>query len=478
MTPAGDAPPKIRILAGERTPPDAAALERLETVAALPYVAGPVVALGDLHWKPGLEVPSSTATATEDDIVLSLSSPSMNCGMTLVKTSLVAEEIHDGANISRLMMALRDHIPRTRNAPVVTRDEALEFVMRGGRAAARRYGLDLAVIAGMEEGGSLFADWEVDRAAVLDALDEECLERGRTSFAYIGGGNHFLEIQIVDEIRDAAACDALGLAVGQVVVMYHTGSERLGHDLGRLYASRLKTSSNRRRRYFFRKIPLHLGRVRRPGDLARRLRYHFARRQFIPVPAESPEGRRMLLSLKAASNYGYANRVAVLELVRRAFFKATGRKESFEVIADLSHNVIGKETIAGRPLWIHRHNSVRLTPPSQWPEGSLYRRIGRPSMLPGTNRTSSYLLVGREGAAGTLNSADHGAGRTVERFEEQGLLTPRRDRRTMKFTYRSAIPESLVHLSDEGVDEIVALLAGADVAVPAARLRPIAVLKG
>jgi tRNA-splicing ligase RtcB len=332
----------------------------------------------------------------------------------------------------------------------------------------------------MEEGGSLFAAGEADRAAVLDALDVECLERGRTSFAFIGGGNQFLEIQAVDEILDAPAAEALGLSAGQAVVMYHTGSERLGHDLGRLYASRLKTSSRRRRRYFFRKIPLHLTRgVRGPGDLARRWRYHFARRDFIPVPADSPEGRRLLLSLKAASNYGYANRAAVLDLVRRALARATGRSERhLQVIADLSHNVIGRETIAGKDLWVHRHNAVQLRPPSSWPEGSVYRRIGRPTMLPGTNRSSSYLLVSREGAASTLHSADHGAGRTVERFEELRLSRPRRDRRTMKFTYRSAIPESLVHVTDEGIDEIVALLRDADVAVPAARLRPIAVLKG
>jgi tRNA-splicing ligase RtcB len=99
-------------------------------------------------------------------------------------------------------------------------------------------------------------------------------------------------------------------------------------------------------------------------------------------------------------------------------------------------------------------------------------------MLPGTNRTSSYLMLSREGAATTLHSADHGAGRTVERFEEMGLSHPRRDRRTLKFTYGSVIPEVLVHSSDEGVDEVVSLLGRAGIAVPALRMRPLAVLKG
>jgi len=455
-------------------------MERLRSVADLPYVAAPVVALGDLHWKPGLETPSSTATATACDIVLSFSSPAMNCGMTLVRTPFSVEEAGGDGFLARFMANLRDEMPRSRRDPIITRDEALSFVMGGAVSASAHYALDLRALAGVEQRGSLFADGEVDRSAILNALDERCLEHGRRSFAYIGGGNHFLEVQALEEVLDPAACGALGLRAGQVLVMYHTGSERLGHDLARLYAVRLKTSRNRRRKYFFRKIPLHLARgIRAPGDLARRWRYHFARRDYIPVPADSADGRRLMVSLKAAGNFGYANRAAVLDLMLRAFRRTTGRRQdSFEVIADLSHNVIAHERIGGRDLWVHRHNAVRLRPPSAWPAGSLYRLIGQPAMLPGTNRSSSYLILGREGAASTLHSADHGAGRAVDLFEEAGWCRPRDGRRTLKFTYHSAIPEVLTHLSDEGIDEIVALLARADVAAPAARLRPLAVLKG
>jgi len=471
---------RLALFSGEKAHCEVAAVERLHAVARLPYVERPVVALADLHWKERLETPSSTATATRSDIVLSLSSPSQNCGMTLLRTPLGVEEADNELFLKKLMDSLRAEIPRSRSEPILTREEALRMFMGGAPEAALQYGLDPEIIAGVEEGGSLFSPGEADREPVLDALDDECLERGRSSFAFIGGGNHFLEVQAVEELIDAPACEALGLRAGQIVVMYHTGSERLGHDLGRLYAVRMKTSRSRRRKYFFRKIPLHLLRgVRGPGQMARRWKYHFSGDPYVPVPADSPDGRRLQISLKGAGNYGYANRVAVLDLILRAVRRATGRRESgFRVISDLSHNVIARERIAGEELWVHRHNSVRLRPPSDWPQGSLYRSIGQPAMLPGTNRSSSFVVLSREGAAGSLHSADHGAGRTVDRFLEEGLSRARPSGRTLKFTYASPSPELLSHVTDEGIDEVVSVLRRAEIAVAAARLRPLAVLKG
>jgi len=470
----------VALFRAPSAPAEPATLQRLEAVSQLSYVQRPVVALADLHWKQNLETPSSTATATRGEIVLSLSSPSQNCGMTLLKTPLRVEEVDDAACVSRLMGALRREIPRSRRSPILTREEVIRMVMGGAPEAARQYAIDPAMLSGIEEGGSLFGPGGADRREVLDALDDTCIDKGRHSFAFIGGGNHFLEIQAVEEVLDERACEALGIARGQIVVMYHTGSERLGHDLGRLYAVRLKTSRRRRRKYFFRKIPLHLMRgIRGPGHLARRWRYHFSQESYVPVPADSADGRRLQVSLRAAGNYGYANRVAVLDLILRAVRQATGRQEpGFGILSDLSHNVISRERIAGEDLWVHRHNSVRLRPPSDFPEGSLYRSIGQPAMLPGTNRSSSYLVVSREGANRSLHSADHGAGRTVDRCVQLGLSRKKPEGVTLKFTYAAEEPEEIPHVTDEGIDEVVSVLRDSEIAVAAARLRPIAVLKG
>ncbi len=468
----------VRVFAGPNSSPEPSVLQRLVWVSSLPWVAEPVVALPDLHWKDRLETPSSTAIATSSDIVLSFSSPSQNCGMNLLATPIAASDLSD-VFLDRLMGELRDMLPRRRRNAAVTRDEVIAFCIGGAPAAARRYEVDAAQCRVMEAGGNMLAGHEPSREQFHAAVDKRSVEMGRYSFAYIGGGNHFLELQVVSEVIDPAACRLMGLSQGQLVAMFHTGSERLGHDLGRLYSWRRKTDPRRRRKLFWRKVGLHLMRdVGSLADLKRRWAYHFRRQDYVAVPADSREGERLRLTLDVAANYGYANRVAVTGLIQQAFRRATGdRNLALGIVADLSHNTIHRERIGGRDLWVHRHNAARTVGPSGLPDDHPYRSIGQPVMIPGTNRTSSFVVVGSEGAAASLHSVDHGAGRTVDRFESAGLLSPRPGRYTRKYTYKAPGPEILEHLSDEAIEEVMSVASAADVAHPAARLRPVAVLK-
>ncbi len=468
----------VRVYSGARTSPDPEALQQLLTVSRLPWVAEPVIALPDLHWKKRLEIPSSTAVATHSDIVLSFSSPSQNCGMNLLSTPLRKEDLSDRL-LDSLMDRLREEIPRSRRRPTLDREEVIAYCRGGAPAVARRYDLNPVLCRTMEAGGNVLAREEPTLEELDSSMDRKSLEAGRYSFAFIGGGNHFLELQVVEDLLDVRCCRAMGLEKGQVVAMFHTGSERLGHDLGRLYSWRRKTDPRRRRKLFRRKVALHLMRnVRSLSDLHARWRYHFRRQDYVGVPAGSPDGQRLLLTLKVAANYGYANRMAVTALIQRAFRLATGsRSLDLGLVADLSHNTIREEKVGGRLLWIHRHNAARVIGPSGLPEDHPYREVGQPVMVPGTNRTSSYVLAGRDGAEGSLYSVDHGAGRTVERFEEAGLLRPMSGMATRKYTYQSSVPETLPHLSDEAIEEVMSVAEAAGLARRAARLRPVAVLK-
>ena len=468
----------VKVYAGEHSAPEPEALGRLMAVSRLPFVIEPVVALPDLHWKDRLETPSSTAVATRSEIVLGFSSPSQNCGMNLLATGLTEADVTDSF-LDHLMDTLRETVPRRRRNAAVAREEVIEFCRKGAPAAAGRYGVDPRMCATIEAGGNTLAGEEPSRDEVRAVVDAEAIEMGRFSFAYIGGGNHFLELQLVTDIIDPVACRVMGLEKGGLVAMFHTGSERLGHDLGRLYSWRRKTDPKRRRKLFWRKMKLHM--MRNNGGLAgmrRRWDYHFRKQEYVAVPAESDEGRRLALTLKLAANYGYANRVAVTGLIQEAFRRATTRHDlTLSIIADLSHNTIIRERIKGEHLWVHRHNAARVVGPAGLAADHPWKAIGQPVMVPGTNRTSSFVIVGRDGAEASLLSVDHGAGRTVARFEQEGLLTPLPDRFTRKYSYGAPAPQILQHLSDGAIDEVMSVAVKGGIAAPAARLRPIAVLK-
>jgi RNA-splicing ligase RtcB len=377
------------------------------------------------------------------------------------------------------MDELREEIPRRRHSPAISRDDVIRFCTGGAPATAPHYGLDPALCATIEAGGNTLQGEEPTREQLEAVADHESLEMGRWSFAYIGGGNHFLELQVVDRVLDPAAARTLGLDAGSVVMMFHTGSERLGHDLGRLYAWRKKTEPKRRFHLWRRKVALHLLRdVHSLDDLRRRWALHFSRQDYIAIPADSREGRRLALTLKLAANYGYANRVAVTGLIQSALQRATGARDlKLGIVADLSHNTIMREQIGSRRLWVHRHNAARAVGPSGMPDGHPYRALGQPVMVPGTARTSSYMVVGCDGAEASLYSVDHGAGRTVDRFQAAGMLTARPGRTTRRYTYAQRGPEILEHLSDEGIDEVMTVATAGGLARPVVRMRPVAVLK-
>jgi RNA-splicing ligase RtcB len=278
----------------------------------------------------------------------------------------------------------------------------------------------------------------------------------------------------VDEIHDAPTARAWGLEKGQLVVMYHADSGHLGAFIGRLYAHRRKNTWRGRLYEWQIKLPFQLtaGQVRR---LPHRANYHLLPRRLAPIPVSAPEGQRALLALQAAGNYAYANRLAVLAALRdslRAVFGANCPAPA--LLWDAPHNGIRRETIAGQELWVHRHNAARVEPPSQTLAGSPFAHTGQPVLLPGTERTSSYLCVAGEGAVHTLYSADHGAGRSALR-----LGRPlERGQATRLYTYSGGLSALRPHISDDGLEQVLAVLQTHDIARPVARLRPLAVLKG
>jgi len=463
----------VTVVAHPDLPPDSQSLQMLERLNRSGLLACPPVALPDLHIKPALETPSSTATATRDTLILGLTSPSPNCGMALARTSFYTGDA-SGAALDALFDELARRLPLRRHTPVLSPDETVDMMLRGAEAAVERYNLAPSTPDYMDQRGNALPS-DVNAQAVLRTVPRVLLGIGGWNFAQVGRGNHFLELQVVDEIHDETVTWAWGLREGQLVVMYHADSGLLGAFVGRLYAHRRKNTW-RGRLYEWRiKLPFQLT-VGSPGHIPQRINYHIAPHRLIPIPADSEEGQRTLLALQAAGNYAYANRLAVLAALRDALRAVWGADcDSPALLWDAPHNSIRRETVAGRELWVHRHNAVRIEPPSQTPDCSPFAQTGHPVLLPGTERTSSYLCVSGEGAANTLHSAGHGAGLMV-----QALSRPLDESAgyTRVYRYDDSPVELRSRLTDDGVNAVLGALSICDIVRPVARLRPVAVLKG
>lgn len=453
------------------------AMRVLERLSRSGLLALPPVALPDLHLKPALETPSSTATATRDMLVLGLTSPSPNCGMALVATSLNRDDL-DERRLDDLFERLAAALDPDRSGPVIDDATLEEALLHGALASVVSGGQSqVAPHHALPDGGQAFSSEEVvaHRDDILASVPTGFRPLARREFGLIGRGNHFLELQVVEEVLDGATATAWGIALGQVVVMYHADSGHLGAIAGRLFAHRRKNTFRGRLIEWRVKFPYHLLDGGPPPDRWRRLRY-FLPRPWLPIRADSAEGRRCRWALGAATNYAFAGRLAVLEALGQALEAVWGMGAgSPRLIYDAPHNGIWRERIGEQVLWVHRHNAARVIPPSRLPADSPYRGTGHPVLLPGTERTSSYLCAGSEGAAGSLHSAGHGAGRAVQALgRERG--------ETVTFTrvygYGDRRVELRPALSDDGVDAVLQGLVTFDIAHPVARLRPVAVLKG
>jgi RNA-splicing ligase RtcB len=450
------------------------AMRVLEHLAQSGLLALPPVALPDLHLKPALETPSSTATATRETLILGLTSPSPNCGMALVATALGRDDL-DEQRLDDFFGRLAAVLDPDRSAPVID-DAALDEVLLHG-VSATITPHDSYPAHAIADGGRAFYIDEVEahRADILASVPDSFRPLARREFGLIGHGNHFLELQVVDEVLDEATAAAWGLSPGQVMVMYHADSGHLGAVAGRLFAHRRKNTPRGRLIEWRVKLPYHLLNGGSLRDRWRRLRY-FLPRSWLPLRAESEEGHRCRWALGAATNYAFAGRLAILKtlgLALEAVWGAAARQP--RLIYDAPHNGIWHERIGEQALWVHRHNAVRVTPPSHLPADSPYRETGHPVLLPGTERTSSYLCASGEGAAVTLHSAGHGAGHTVQALgREVSDSTPP----TRVYGYGDRRVELRPGLSDDGVDAVLHGLATHDIVRPVARLRPLAVLKG
>jgi RNA-splicing ligase RtcB len=465
--------PPARVFESRDAPANPAVLELLgEKLVDADLVTAPVV-LPDFHHKSSMEMPSSIAVATHGTIRPTLTSSSVNCGMALIAFDA---DVPDQAAITRFYEAVRERFPHptTRRRDLSAR-EVMRAAEEGGAFAADRYGVDPASLSRMEKDGRI----DLARHGGIGRLERELpwlvVQLARMRFGTIGPSNHFVELQRVEEVLDERAADLLGVREGQLTLQYHGGGGVLAGQLGRLFGRRRKVARTVKAEMLVTKPLFHLASARSLAEFRLRRELYFSS-DCAPVDADGPEGARLLLANAAAMNYGFAFRLATYASLCEFAGQVFGARDS-RLVVDSPHNSIYEEDLDGERVILHRHNSCQAYPASRMADHPVFGLTGQAILLPGTNRTSSYLCAAAEGAGASLWSACHGAGTMIDDFAARGLsgLDPG-NRTTLRYNYRGSEPELVPQLDDRGVNEALGILQGHGIARPIARVRPIAVL--
>lgn len=449
------------------------ACEQVANVATLPGMAGSSMAMPDVHWGYGFPIGGVAATKINEGGVISPGGVGfdINCGVRLLSTDLTEEEVRPLAR--ELADTIFKNVPSGvgSKARIRVDDRQLESVLTDGArwAVEEGYGYDEDLLH-MEEGGAI-------EGADPSNVSEKARKRGLPQVGSLGAGNHFLEIQKVDEIFDPVAAKAMGITEkGQITVMIHTGSRGLGYqvcqdrvkELERLY---IKEGSS----FYSSKYDIRI-----PD------------RQLVAAPFGSREADEYLGAMRSAANYAWANRQLINHWVRESFdsvLSAHGMEGNLRLIYDIAHNIakVEEHVVDGKRMkvCVHRKGATRAFGPGHSDISSDYSDVGQPVLIPGDMGTGSYLMAGTETAMErTFGSTCHGAGRMLSRSKAIRTFKPQAvvDSLAAKGIYVKANSPKVV--SEEApdaykdIDSVIEVAHGAGLSKKVARMVPIAVVKG
>jgi len=438
------------------------AIDQVANVATLPGIVRSSMAMPDVHTGYGFSIGGVAAFGLKDGIV----SPGgvgydINCGVRLLRSNLRKDEV--AAKIKDLVSVLFNEIPSGVGSKGKVRlgpDDEKKVLKKGAQWAVEQGFGESGDLEKTESGGCI-------EGADPSLISNKAYERGRYQQGTLGSGNHFLEVQYVDEIYDEKAANSLGLFRDQITVMIHTGSRGFGHQVCTDFLEVMERAVNK-------------------------YKIELPDKELACAPFESPEAQDYLAAMRAAANYAWANRQCIMHWSRETFMKVLGlspRELGMSLIYDVAHNIAKVETheVNGRKtkLIVHRKGATRAFPPGHPELPEIYRPIGQPVLIPGDMGRASFVLLGTEKAMEeTFGSTCHGAGRIMSRHQAIKRAKGRKIWREMEdkgIIVRSAGRETLAEEMSEAykdVSNVVDVVHRAGISTKVARLRPIGVIKG
>ncbi|MFC1531846.1 RtcB family protein [Thermodesulfobacteriota bacterium] len=437
-------------------------LVQVANVATLPGIVKQSLAMPDIHWGYGFPIGGVAAFNMKDGVV----SPGgvgydINCGCRLMTTSLKASEIRP--YIKELIFALFKNIPvgvGSKGAVHLSKKDEANVALEGASWAVKKGFGQPQDLERTEDHGA------IDGADPL-VLSDRAIKRGLDQLGTLGSGNHFLEIQVVDQVYDHNTANIFNLFEGQITVLIHSGSRGFGHQICDDFLKEMDKE-------------VQLKNLKLPD------------RQLACALLESDLGRKYLSAMACAANYAWANRQVLMHLTMETLIAALSispNELGMELLYDVCHNVAKKELhrVDGEEilLCVHRKGATRSLPPGHPILPQIYHDTGQPVLIPGDMGTYSYVLAGTHGAMEqSFGSSCHGAGRVLSRskaikmakgrsihreLEDKGIFVQSRGKRTLK----EEMPEAY-----KDVSQVVDVVHETGLAKKVARLRPLGVIKG
>ena len=437
-------------------------LEQAVNVAFLPGVKNYVTVMPDVHQGYGFPIGGVAATDFRDGVI----SPGgigydINCGVRLLSSNISIEQAKP--ELETLANMLYQEVPSGtgRGSTITVSRKELFHICENGSHWALEHGFATPEDIDMTENGGCLS------GADMQFVSERAVERGLHQVGSLGSGNHFLEVDVVDEIFLEEAAQLMGLKKGSLALQIHCGSRGFGHQICSDY-------------------------VREFQSTVRKYNINIPDRELVCAPIQSSEGQHYLAAMRCAANFAYCNRQLLAHRARIVFervFSKIAADFALRMVYDLAHNIgkIEDHRIQGQDIkvCVHRKGATRAFGPHHKEIPARYQSIGQPVLIPGSMGTTSWVLLGtEEGMRRTFGSCCHGAGRVMSRTQAkksvhgQTLLGElRREGILVKAGSLSGLAEE-APAAYKDVDLVIESVVGAGIARKVARLQPVIVIKG
>ncbi len=434
-------------------------LGQLVNIATLPGIINYSLAMPDMHEGYGFPIGGVAAMDAKGGVI----SPGgvgydINCGMRLLKSDFLEKDIRP--YLEALATEIQKEVPSGlgRGRQIKIDISSIDKILENGaqRLVEQGYG-QKEDLENCESQGRLP---QADASAVSD----HAKNRGRDQVGTLGSGNHFMEVQKVDEVFNEEVASTFGLFKDQIVIMIHTGSRGLGHQIATDY------------------IRLMMGAMAKYG-------IKLPDRELAACPINSSEGKRYFSAMACGANYAWANRQMIANFVRKAWKSVLGEKASPLIpLYDVAHNIakIEKHNVNGKEIEVvlHRKGATRAFPPDHPEIPEKYQEVGQPVIIPGSMGTASYVLVGTKEGKEAWFSTCHGAGRTMSRHEAMRRVSGQEVIKSLEskgiivkcWSSKGIAEEAPMAYKD--VEQVVDVVHQAGLSKKVVRLVPLAVIKG